>query len=55
MSAAATVSVVIVSHSAGLAAGATRLATRVSGGTVTIIAAGGTHDGNPGTSAPSGS
>ena len=42
---AATVGIVLVSHSAELAAGAAHLAAQVSGGTVTIIAAGGTDDG----------
>ena len=51
MSAAPTVGIVLVSHSAGLAAGAADLAAQVSGGTVTIIAAGGTDDGDLGTSA----
>jgi PTS hybrid protein len=46
-----TVGIVLVSHSAELAAGAAHLATQVSGGTVTIIAAGGTDDGELGTSA----
>ena len=48
---AATVGIVLVSHSADLAAGAAHLAAQVSGGTVTIIAAGGTDDGDLGTSA----
>ena len=48
---AATVGIVLVSHSAGLAEGAADLAAQVSGGTVTIIAAGGTDDGDLGTSA----
>ena len=47
----ATVGIVLVSHSAELAAGAAHLADQVSGGTVTIIAAGGTDDGDLGTSA----
>jgi PTS hybrid protein len=46
-----TVGIVLVSHSAELAAGAAHLAAQVSGGTVTIIAAGGTDDGELGTSA----
>jgi PTS hybrid protein len=46
-----TVGIVLVSHSAELAAGAAQLAAQVSGGTVTIIAAGGTDDGELGTSA----
>ena len=46
-----TVGIVLVSHSAELAAGAAHLASQVSGGTVTIIAAGGTDDGDLGTSA----
>ena len=46
-----TVGIVLVSHSVELAAGAAHLAAQVSGGTVTIIAAGGTDDGELGTSA----
>ena len=46
-----TVGIVLVSHSAELAAGAAHLAAQVSGGTVTIIAAGGTDEGDLGTSA----
>jgi phosphoenolpyruvate---glycerone phosphotransferase subunit DhaM len=46
-----TVGIVLVSHSAQLAAGAAHLAAQVSGGTVTIVAAGGTDDGDLGTSA----
>jgi phosphoenolpyruvate---glycerone phosphotransferase subunit DhaM len=46
-----TVGIVLVSHSAGLAAGTAHLAAQVSGGTVTILAAGGTDDGDLGTSA----
>jgi PTS hybrid protein len=46
-----TVGIVLVSHSAELAAGAAHLAAQVSGGAVTIIAAGGTDDGELGTSA----
>ena len=46
-----TVGIVLVSHSAELAAGAAHLAAQVSGGTVTIIAAGGTDDDELGTSA----
>ena len=45
------VGIVLVSHSAELAAGTARLASQVSGGGVTIIAAGGTDDGDLGTSA----
>jgi PTS hybrid protein len=48
---AATVGIVLVSHSARLAEGAAHLAAQVSGSTVTIIAAGGTDDGELGTSA----
>ncbi len=48
---APTVGIVLVSHSAELAAGTAYLAAQVSGGTVTIIAAGGTDDGDLGTSA----
>jgi phosphoenolpyruvate---glycerone phosphotransferase subunit DhaM len=51
MTALPTVGIVLVSHSAELAAGAANLAAQVSGGTVTIIAAGGTDDGDLGTSA----
>jgi phosphoenolpyruvate---glycerone phosphotransferase subunit DhaM len=47
----ALVGIVLVSHSAELAQGAVDLAEQVSGGTVTIIAAGGTDDGDLGTSA----
>jgi phosphoenolpyruvate---glycerone phosphotransferase subunit DhaM len=47
----ATVGIVLVSHSAELAEGAAHLAAQVSGGTVTIVAAGGTDDGDLGTSA----
>jgi len=46
-----TVGIVLVSHSAELAAGAAHLAGQVSGGTVTIIAAGGTDYDDLGTSA----
>ena len=48
---AGTVGIVLVSHSAELAEGAAHLAAQVSGGTVTIVAAGGTDDGELGTSA----
>lgn len=48
---APTVGIVLVSHSAELAAGVAHLAGQVSGGTVTIVAAGGTDDGDLGTSA----
>jgi phosphoenolpyruvate---glycerone phosphotransferase subunit DhaM len=51
MSAAPAVGIVLVSHSAKLAQGAAHLAAQVSGGTVTIIAAGGTDEGALGTSA----
>jgi phosphoenolpyruvate---glycerone phosphotransferase subunit DhaM len=47
----ATVGIVLVSHSAELARGTAHLAGQVSGGTVTIIAAGGTDEGDLGTSA----
>ncbi len=47
----ATVGIVLVSHSAELADGAANLAAQVSGGTVTIVAAGGTDEGDLGTSA----
>jgi PTS hybrid protein len=46
-----TVGIVLVSHSAELAQGAAHLAGQVSGGAVTIVAAGGTDDGDLGTSA----
>jgi dihydroxyacetone kinase phosphotransfer subunit len=42
---------VLVSHSARLAEGAADLAAQVSGGTVRVLAAGGTDDGGLGTSA----
>ena len=45
------VGIVLVSHSTELAGGAAHLAAQVSGGTVTIVAAGGTDDGDLGTSA----
>src|SRR5438067_13250063 len=48
---AATVGIVLVSHSAELAAGTAHLAAQVSGVTVTSIAAGGSDDGDLGTSA----
>jgi PTS hybrid protein len=51
MSGAPAVGIVLVSHSAELAQGAAHLAAQVSGGTVTIIAAGGTDEGDLGTSA----
>ena len=47
----AAVGLVLVSHSAELAEGAAHLAAQVSGGTVTIVAAGGTDGGELGTSA----
>jgi dihydroxyacetone kinase phosphotransfer subunit len=47
----AQVGIVLVSHSARLAEGAADLAAQVSGGTVTVVAAGGTDDGGLGTSA----
>lgn len=50
MSLDARVGIVLVSHSASLAAGAAELATQISGGTVAIIPAGGTEEGNLGTS-----
>jgi PTS hybrid protein len=46
-----TVGIVLVSHSARLAEGAADLASQVGGGTVTVIPAGGTDDGDLGTSA----
>lgn len=45
------VGIVLVSHSVLLADGAADLAAQVSGGTVTVAAAGGTDDGSLGTSA----
>jgi phosphoenolpyruvate---glycerone phosphotransferase subunit DhaM len=48
---ASTVGIVLVSHSVELAQGAAHLAAQVSGGTVAIVAAGGTDDGDLGTSA----
>jgi dihydroxyacetone kinase phosphotransfer subunit len=45
------VGIVLVSHSAPLAEGAADLARQVSGGTVTVLPAGGTDDGGLGTSA----
>lgn len=45
------VGIVLVSHSAGLAEGAADLAGQVGGGTVRVVAAGGTEDGGLGTSA----
>ena len=50
MSLDARVGIVLVSHSAALAQGAAELAAQISGGTVTIIPAGGTDDGGLGTS-----
>lgn len=47
----ARVGIVLVSHSAALAAGAAELAAQISGGTVAIIPAGGMDDGSLGTSA----
>ena len=45
------VGIVLVSHSVGLAEGTADLAGQVSGGTVRVLAAGGTEDGELGTSA----
>jgi PTS hybrid protein len=45
------VGIVLVSHSARLAEGAADLAGQVGGGTVAVVAAGGTDDGGLGTSA----
>jgi dihydroxyacetone kinase phosphotransfer subunit len=45
------VGIVLVSHSVRLAEGAADLARQVSGGTVAVLAAGGTEDGGLGTSA----
>jgi phosphoenolpyruvate---glycerone phosphotransferase subunit DhaM len=47
----AVVGIVLVSHSAALAEGAAELAGQVSGGAVRVLAAGGTDDGELGTSA----
>ncbi len=47
---AATVGIVLVSHSAALAEGAAAVASQIAGGTVTIVPAGGTDDGGIGTS-----
>lgn len=51
MSTAPLVGILLVSHSADLAAGAADLAGQVSGGAVPIVAAGGTDEGALGTSA----
>ena len=51
MSLDARVGIVLVSHSAELAEGAAALAAQISGGTVAIIPAGGTDEGQLGTSA----
>ena len=45
------VGIVLVSHSVRLAEGAADLASQVGGGSVTVVAAGGTDDGGLGTSA----
>ena len=45
------VGIVLVSHSVRLAEGAADLAAQVGGGTVAVVAAGGTNDGGLGTSA----
>lgn len=50
MSDGARVGIVLVSHSAALAAGTAELAGQVSGGGVVIVPAGGTEDGRLGTS-----
>ncbi len=50
MSNGAKVGIVLVSHSVALAEGAAELAAQISGGEVTIVAAGGTDDGRIGTS-----
>ena len=50
MSDSARVGIVLVSHSAALAAGTAELAGQVSGGAVVIVPAGGTDDGRLGTS-----
>ena len=46
-----TVGIVLVSHSAALAEGAAQLAAQISGGAVAVVPAGGTDDGDLGTSA----
>jgi phosphoenolpyruvate---glycerone phosphotransferase subunit DhaM len=46
----ARVGIVLVSHSASLAAGTAELASQVSGGAVSVVPAGGTDDGRLGTS-----
>jgi PTS hybrid protein len=51
MSTPASVGIVLVSHSAELAQGTAYLAAQVSGGAVTIVPAGGTDEGDLGTSA----
>jgi phosphoenolpyruvate---glycerone phosphotransferase subunit DhaM len=51
MSLDARVGIVLVSHSAELAEGAAALAAQISGGTVAIVPAGGTDEGQLGTSA----
>jgi len=51
MSLDARVGIVLVSHSAELAEGAAALAAQISGGTVAIVPAGGTDEGELGTSA----
>jgi phosphoenolpyruvate---glycerone phosphotransferase subunit DhaM len=50
MTGGARVGIVLVSHSASLAAGTAELADQVSGGAVSIVPAGGTDDGRLGTS-----
>ena len=50
MNDSARVGIVLVSHSAALAAGTAELASQVSGGGVAIVPAGGTDDGRLGTS-----
>ncbi len=50
MSNDAKVGIVLVSHSAALASGAAELAAQISGGTISVVAAGGTDDGRIGTS-----
>src|SRR6266566_439631 len=50
MSNDAKVGIVLVSHSAALASGAAGLAAQISGGTISVVAAGGTDDGRIGTS-----
>src|SRR5260370_27580711 len=52
MRSGAKVGIVLVSHSGALAEGAAELAAQISGGEVTIVAAGGTDDGRVGEDDP---